>query len=274
MRPLRILVVEENPVIRQTLVRLVQKKEHQVWSVSDGAEARLAASQGPFHVVFVSDTILGCSGTGFLQALEANCGGTGQTYRPAVVALVSEPTSGMPPAPQPCPARLWLRVPISSRELFDLLEQLEAKLPGQTSPAVLSPSPGNETEVGPEQPPLLDEKEGLARVQGDRQLYAELLDLFLDDCHRLKQQLAEAIASKNTLLLKRTAHTLKGAAGSIGARLLADAARTVEALAAADQVAEATVQAGRVLALLDQIPAAVQPMLAHAKDGSGEVCGR
>jgi HPt (histidine-containing phosphotransfer) domain-containing protein/CheY-like chemotaxis protein len=274
MRPLGILVVEENPVVRQTLVRLIEKKDHRVCSVCDEAEASQVASQGPFHVVFVSETILGCSGTQFLEALEANCGSTRQTYPLAVVTLVSDPPPGMPSASERCPVRFSLKVPIRSRELFDLLEQIEATLPGQTSPIAPSPSPGGETEAGCQEALFLDEKEGLARVQGDRELYAELLALFADDCHRLKQQLAEAIASKNTLLLKRAAHTLKGAAGSIGAGSLADAARTVEALAAADQVEEATVWAGRVLALLDQIPAAVQPILARAKNGSVEVWGR
>ena len=74
----------------------------------------------------------------------------------------------------------------------------------------------------------VDTAEGLARVGGNRTLYLKLLRQFVDDegdaAGRLRQQLADGHRAE----AERAAHTVKGVAGSLGAREVQAAAGDVE----------------------------------------------
>ncbi len=50
----------------------------------------------------------------------------------------------------------------------------------------------------------------LCWVDGDRALLAELIEIFLEDCPRRLHELEQAVTEGNTILVKQTAHSLKG----------------------------------------------------------------
>jgi two-component system sensor histidine kinase/response regulator len=74
----------------------------------------------------------------------------------------------------------------------------------------------------------LDTKDGLARVAGNRKLYLKLLRQFVDQQGPAPAQIAEALARKDSLLAERLAHTVKGVAGSLGARAVQQVAGALE----------------------------------------------
>jgi len=63
----------------------------------------------------------------------------------------------------------------------------------------------------------LDEKDFLERVQGDKELFFELLDIFVSDFHPKRKSLEEAIANKDQQTVEHIAHFLKGSCGNISA---------------------------------------------------------
>jgi HPt (histidine-containing phosphotransfer) domain-containing protein len=63
----------------------------------------------------------------------------------------------------------------------------------------------------------LDLDAALRRLEGDRQLLREVIDLFLQDCPRLTKGIREAIDGRDAGELKRGAHKLKGCIGYLGA---------------------------------------------------------
>ena len=67
-----------------------------------------------------------------------------------------------------------------------------------------------------------------AAALGSQELYDTLVPLFLDDGPRTLQALHQACADGNRMEAHRLAHTLKGTAGTMGARALARAAMEVE----------------------------------------------
>jgi len=67
---------------------------------------------------------------------------------------------------------------------------------------------------------VLDLPEFLERVQDDKELLLELLDIFLEDYQGKRQQLTEALAGKNAEEVRNVAHSLKGASGNISAKPL------------------------------------------------------
>src|SRR5262249_25235611 len=96
--------------------------------------------------------------------------------------------------------------------------------------------------------PGLDTKDGLARVAGNRKLYAKLLGQFRDQNGETISQISAALSQNDTTLAERLAHTLKGVAGNIGAKpvqaaagklekLISDHAKTEELESAKQQVA-------------------------------------
>ena len=91
----------------------------------------------------------------------------------------------------------------------------------------------------------LDLKIALSHVDGDRQLLAELAELFLQDYPRLLEEMRQAILKLDFPVLERAAHTLKGRMAFFGiesVRAIAlelemmgrahDSARTGQSLAA------------------------------------------
>lgn len=75
---------------------------------------------------------------------------------------------------------------------------------------------------------LIDVADGLERVMDDRQLYGRMLARFRRDYDDGAAPMLRALQQGNRALAHRQAHTLKGAAGMIGAHRLHDHASTAE----------------------------------------------
>jgi hypothetical protein len=65
---------------------------------------------------------------------------------------------------------------------------------------------------------VLDVEDFMERVQGDRDLLLELLEIYQQDYTGKRKALGEAVAQKNAEEIKNTAHALKGASGNISAK--------------------------------------------------------
>lgn len=70
--------------------------------------------------------------------------------------------------------------------------------------------------------------DGLERVMGDRVLYLQLLRRFRDDYGGLGRQLRQALAADALSTLRQRVHTLRGAAGMIGAGPVCQLATALE----------------------------------------------
>jgi two-component system sensor histidine kinase/response regulator len=75
---------------------------------------------------------------------------------------------------------------------------------------------------------ILYVEEGLERLMGDRALYLQLLRRFRQTYQDCAQQLQQALADGDLDWLQRKVHTLKGAAGMIGAQQVYRQAEAVE----------------------------------------------
>ena len=65
---------------------------------------------------------------------------------------------------------------------------------------------------------IIDIKEFLERVQDDRDLLLELLDIFEQDFVEKRKNLGIAVQKKNFEEIKSIAHSLKGSSGNISAK--------------------------------------------------------
>jgi HPt (histidine-containing phosphotransfer) domain-containing protein len=88
--------------------------------------------------------------------------------------------------------------------------------------------------LGPDGQPLpvevLDWAAALKRVDGDRELLRTFVTLYLRECPRWLAELRQAVARQDGRLLRRMAHTIKGALGQLGAQSAAAAALRLETM--------------------------------------------
>ena len=75
---------------------------------------------------------------------------------------------------------------------------------------------------------VLDTGTGLQQLMGDRALYQQILQRFRQRYHDAPAQARAAWAAGDAVVAARIAHTLKGAAGMIGARQVARLAHALE----------------------------------------------
>jgi HPt (histidine-containing phosphotransfer) domain-containing protein len=78
----------------------------------------------------------------------------------------------------------------------------------------------------------------LARVDNDRDLLRELLDIFKDDAPRHLETLRDAVARGDTAKVASEAHALRGMLSNLSAKKAGAAAATLEQLARTGQVAD------------------------------------
>ena len=64
---------------------------------------------------------------------------------------------------------------------------------------------------------ILDIEDFMERVQGDKELFLELLDIFISDFHPKRKLLEEAIVNNDQQAVEHIAHFLKGSCGNISA---------------------------------------------------------
>lgn len=67
---------------------------------------------------------------------------------------------------------------------------------------------------------VLDLNEFLERVQNDKELLLELLDIFVEDFQEKRKQMEAALKNNDCDQIKRLSHALKGSSGNISAKPL------------------------------------------------------
>jgi len=97
-----------------------------------------------------------------------------------------------------------------------------------------------------ESPEVFDRRQAMDATCGDPELLREIVGIFLEDCPRMVGELRAAIAAANGDASRRAAHTLKGSVSVLGANALAAAAKDVEHLARAGDMAGAAAAVARV----------------------------
>jgi HPt (histidine-containing phosphotransfer) domain-containing protein len=78
---------------------------------------------------------------------------------------------------------------------------------------------------------IIDLPDVMERVQDDKELLLELLDIFQEDFQKKRQVLVDAVAAGNIEKVKETAHSIKGSSGNISAKPMHASCLKLEQLA-------------------------------------------
>ena len=123
----------------------------------------------------------------------------------------------------------YLPKPIRHQDLIETIQRLVLDLPEVSANAA------------PEKAPLevLDEGLLMSRVDSDPQLLRDLVDLFLEECPHLVEEIKLAVDRKDTKAVQRGAHSLKGCCSNLAAKMASEAALKLERLAQSGELSDA-----------------------------------
>ena len=253
LKGMRVLLVEDNPLNQLVARELLSAEGAQIATADNGALAltRLADEPAAFDVVLMDmqmPVMDGCTATQEIR----------KTLKLTTLPVVAMTANTMQSDKDAC---LAAGMNDHVGKPFDIgyLVEVIRKQCGL---------PPFRLETIQKLPPALSEKaldfdaeSAVAALEGDRVLYAQVLRAFLDELSTLPGVLARQLESGERVTAKRTLHTLKGTAATVGALALSRTANVAEAEVAPEiqadvdarivaQVREAAQEAVRQLAAL------------------------
>ncbi|HWB00050.1 MAG TPA: response regulator [Pirellulales bacterium] len=216
---LRILLVEDSLVNQIVAMRLLEKRGHQVVVANDGREALDILGRESFDVVLMDVQMPVMDGFAATEAIRRR-ESDGDSHM-KIVAMTAHAMQGDRERCLNAGMDDYITKPVRPKELFDAIEEgFEIKAEcGDGSPARNGSAD------------VIDWSAALARLNGDRMLLAEMKDVLLAECPKLRGAIRQSIDTRDTAALRLAAHTLKGAVGNFVAKQAFEAALRLETLA-------------------------------------------
>jgi two-component system sensor histidine kinase/response regulator len=216
-----ILLAEDNAVNRKLAKTLLEKHGHTVVIAENGREALECLERQKVDAVLMDVQMPLMDGLAATQAIRAKEAVTGGHLQ--IIALTAHAMKGDREKCLDAGADDYVTKPIRTPDLLAALDR--AKLAGQSQAVERTERTVPETTQPDE---ILDLPSAMERVEGDRDLLNELLDLFSEESARNFLELQDAMQMGDAPLMERLAHTIKGAASNVGAKLVVSTALIVE----------------------------------------------
>jgi PAS domain S-box-containing protein len=237
-RALRVLIAEDN-VVNQTLgSRLLERLGHRAVVVANGHEALTILAQQHFDLVLMDvqmPEMDGLTATRAIRAVEAEIAG-GQrvaprhsTYAAGRVAIAALTAHAMKGDREECLAAGmdgYLTKPLSSDALAAEIARLGRRTASVPVPALAATAAAPVDTAAP-----LNLEEAQAFLGGDPAFLDEMIQVFLEELPRYQADLQKAVRGGDTVVLMRTAHSVKGALAALHAECARALAAQLEELA-------------------------------------------
>jgi two-component system, sensor histidine kinase and response regulator len=219
IRSLKVLLAEDNVINQQVAVGLLTRRGHQVTVATNGREALEAIEREAFDVVLMDIQMPEMSGFEATAAIRFRERQTGGHLR--IIAMTAHAMSGDRERCLVAGMDGYLPKPID-RNMFVAVVEQDGAVPAGASGA----TPLN----------VFDPAALLERLDGDEQLVAKVLGLFLEDCPARLAAIKEAVDARSPERIRTEAHALKGAAANLSMSELVEAARLLEQIGAEGRV--------------------------------------
>jgi CheY-like chemotaxis protein len=232
-RTLNLLLAEDNLVNQKLAVRILEKRGHSVTVAANGALAVEFVKKKKFDLVLMDvqmPEMDGLEATGLIREYEKETG----EHIP-IVALTAHAMKGDRERCLSAGMDFYVSKPIQPQELLEVIDSLTQSYNDDQSGS------GDDASVA------FDLNAAMERVEGDNELFVELIDLFFDQSPALIAQIQDAIAAGNPVALQNAAHSLKGAISNFEAHGAFEAAFKLEVIGKDEMLDEA----GEALQALD-----------------------
>ena len=236
---LNILLAEDNVVNQRVAVSILEKRGHVVQPVNNGKEALAALACEHFDLVLMDvqmPEMDGLEATAAIRKLENQSG----RHIP-IVAMTAHAMKGDRERCLDAGMDDYLAKPVDAKALMEVLHrwspdasQDRLEQTRQSDQTRFQDAMTNQSALTNKRlPPATDifDVEGLrARVEGDLELFEEMIELYLSSSPLLLTEIESAVASRDGEKINRAAHTLKGVLKNMCASTCADAAWELETI--------------------------------------------
>jgi CheY-like chemotaxis protein len=229
VRPLQILLAEDNPVNQMTATTMFEKLGHAVVVANNGRQAIDKINGQAFDVVFMDvqmPEMDGVTATGEIRKSEQ---GTGRHI--PIVAMTAHAMKGDKEKCLEAGMDDYVPKPIRRKDLSDVIgrivERFLTKPAANAEPAAASVADANE---GGRM--ILDETALLEECDNDKALLRRMVEIFDSDATGRLPRLREAVRTGNAVAVKQEAHALKGGVGAFYAKEAYDTAYVLEKMGA------------------------------------------
>jgi signal transduction histidine kinase/DNA-binding response OmpR family regulator/HPt (histidine-containing phosphotransfer) domain-containing protein len=214
-RGAKVLLAEDNIVNQRVALGLLARRGHAVTVANTGREVLAALERDTFDLVLMDVQMPEMGGIEATMAIRQREQQTGGHLR--IVAMTAHVMTGDRERCIAAGMDGYLSKPIDRQMLFAVVEQ------GESGAA----APGSALAAAP-----LDRAAVMHRLGGDRELFADVIRLFLEDCPARVAAIKVAIDAHDADGLRAAAHALKGVAANLSAAGLFEAAHVLERLGA------------------------------------------
>jgi len=249
-KSLNILLAEDNPVNRKVAVRMLENRGHHVAIAVNGKEALAAMERRTYDLVLMDVQMPEMDGLEATRQLRDREMTQGQMSRQTVVAMTALVMEGDRERCLAAGMDGYLSKPIRQKELDQVLNSYAIE-----ESEIVEVQERRDT---PLVSVLTDEL--LERIDGDRALLTELLDLLRQDYPGQIETMRRAVAAENRTVLERVGHAMKGALGNLAAVNAAEIAGELERIGksgdtaqALNRLAELEDELGRVVKQLESM---------------------
>jgi len=213
-RSLRVLLAEDNPVNQTLAMRILERLGHKVEVVNNGKEALRQVQAEEFDLILMDVQMPEMDGLEATTAIRQAETGTGK-HTP-IVAMTAHAMKGDREKCLSAGMDGYLSKPVRIDELKQILSEIEK------TQNMLQSSEQNPFRAIGRLELLLDS------VMGDRDLLAEMAELWLADSAKQEKQIRNGLDLGDIIMVQRAAHALKGSIGTFQACAAQDAASQLE----------------------------------------------
>jgi two-component system sensor histidine kinase/response regulator len=226
---LKILIAEDNAVNRILATALLVKRGHTVLATENGREAIEALERETFDLVLMDIQMPVMDGFEAIRAIRTSEQATGAHV--PIVALTAHAMKGDRERCLEAGADEYVTKPIRMSELFVAVNRVTS---GKAGPDLVAPPT-----VAAVPQDNLDMAAALERVEGDRELFQELAGLFADESPDNLARIRQGMKTGDAHAIEMLAHKIKGAALTLGAPRVSEAASDLENQARTGEVGNA-----------------------------------
>jgi two-component system sensor histidine kinase RpfC len=222
-RGLRILVAEDNLTNQKVIAKILERGGHEAQLAMNGEEALDAMEKETFDLVLLD---LHMPVMGGLEAAKIFHFTRQGASRPPLVALTADATQESRKACEEAGFDGYLTKPVEVQKLLELVDSLvptggkeKAAVTAAPVPSSGTPSADRDRSGDVIDPATFDD---LASLGGKGDFLEKLIRIFLETGERKVDDIKTAMLARNYGLVADLAHGLKGSAGQIGAKRLAE----------------------------------------------------
>ncbi len=244
--PLRVLLAEDDRVSQKLLMYLLQKIDCRADVVGDGRAALRALERQPYDIMLLDVQMPKMDG---LVVARSICQHWPKDQRPYMIAVTANALQGDREECLNAGMDDYISKPVQEEELIQAIDRCRALPRPITASAVPAPAtaPGAalpDTGLAESAPAAID-LQALGKVramlgESTSQLFAELIDTYLNDTPELLATLRAAAARGDATTFRRAAHKLRSSSVFLGATTLAGLCDEVEQVARAGTTANST----------------------------------